>query len=249
MAYDDSQLLEDLRLAKESAKGIYKEATNTKTDKKKDFFTGKTYYRQTADEKQATKDAKKALEQAELDYTSEVNVGKASDAIDRDIARGQANAAGLLGDNGDLVSIYDQQAVQDARSQMAAAADITNLRDQATRNLNAAEASNSRQLQSKLASSGVKGGLAGGALTDMSQYNLRNRAAMEQDLMLANQDNIRNLANFEVGLAQSDQATQNAEKAMNLQASLGLTGMYQAERSGTKQEYLNSLIPSNSGGK
>lgn len=153
-----------------------------------------------------------------------------------------------LGMDFSLGRIRDDAAVQDSRNAYAAATDLSLVRDRAVEGLQGAEQSSNRQLMARLGQSGVKGGLAGGALTDMASMNLRNRASMERDLAVQNVAANQQRAQFETQLAQFDLGQSTAETAMRNSAIGGLTAFSTLQRSGMKQEDIAKNIGTMSGG-
>lgn len=197
----------------------------------------------------AAKAAEKALKDWESTNAEEFGTVKGAFNLDKNLGMASDMAPGLLGSAADMGRIRDDQAVIDARQAYSDATNMDLRRDASLRNLQAQEASQSRQLAGQLARSGVKGGLAGGAYTDLASMNLRNRAGMEQDLMLANQAAVKDFADFETSLARLDLDAERAEKVAEMQAKTGIAGYLGQEGSAARQEYLNSLISTSGGGK
>jgi len=148
-----------------------------------------------------------------------------------------------------LSKIRDDASVTAARDAYAKATDLSLVRDTATAGLQAAESSSNRQLAARLAQSGVKGGLAGGAFTDVANMNLRNRAALESNLAQQNVAANQQRAQFETQLAQFDLGQTDAEKNLRNTAVLGFATKSQMERSGIKQDEIAKNMGTMSGGK
>ena len=197
----------------------------------------------------AVKEAKTNLSRAESQFNQERAAIEGSQALGRDLERAGGMVSQVLGDNFSIGRLRDDAAVTQAREDVARSTDMTLLRDQASSNLSGAEQQAQRALMSQLASQGVRGGAAGGALTDLAYRNLQTRAGMERDLTLANQSAVLNRAQFETGLAQQDLSAQRAEQNIQLQTKLGLASTLQGERSAEEQERLNNAIRSTQGGK
>lgn len=209
-------------------------------------FAGTPFGHYFVDDKEYKK-AKKEADEYRATYGSMVEgTNKLDTAIS--LAEEQGLVDRLLVNEGNLPSIYEQDAIQDMRQLYENATDTTLLRDSAIRNLQAQEASQYADLATRLSASGVKGGAAAASQVDLASMNLRNRAAMEQDIIVNNQAALERRIGYETGLAQSDQQTQLAEQALRQQALLGATGYNLLESSAGRQEYLNSLI-STGGGK
>jgi len=196
----------------------------------------------------AYNDSVSSTKDAKLAYAEEKGVVKAKDDLASDVSRVEGMAGTFLGAEGTLSRLRDDSAVIEARQLVKDSTDTSLLRDQSTQNLMAQEQSGNRNLLMNMANAGVRGGATAGALTDMSAYNMQNRANMERDLIVQNQNAQLNRAQFETSLAQTDLGREDAEKSMRLQERMGITNYLQAARAGKGQEYLNEQMKSGSGG-
>lgn len=198
--------------------------------------------------KNLSKENKSNVANSQADLTREIDAQKNRDMLMTDLAEGEALAGDVLGDAANLGRIRDDQAVIDARKAYSDATDLSMMRDSATRKLQNAEGSASRQLQSQLSAAGVKGGLAGGAMTDLAALNLRNRAALEQDLAIQNVQANKERAQFETQLAEFDLGQANAENNLRLQAKIGIAQHLQSSRSASDQRNAADDIGSSGSG-
>ena len=209
---------------------------------------GRKKPRYTAAQSAARSAAQKDLNEQNLRLDQTKNVINSEQDLLSDLQIAEQNTAAVLGADGNLDRIRDDQAVIDSRQAYADSTNLSMQRDQATRQLQGAEGSQSRQLQSALGASGVKGGLAGGAFTDMAQFNLRNRAALEQDLAVQNVSANKERAMFETQLAEFDLGQGEKEKNMRLATKLGLTQFSQSVRQGEANKAATNAIGSAGGG-
>lgn len=203
----------------------------------------------------AAQEAKKAYDQANNAYSSfqknEDTGGKFISETQKiigqetklfDDAAAASQNVDKLGLDLTLDRIRDDASVSQARDAYAKATDLSLVRDAATERLQGAEQSTNRQLLARLGQAGVKGGLAGGALTDMASMNLRNRASLERDLAVqnvsANQQRAQfetQLAQFDIGQAAAESVNRNLVKGMLIQNST-------LQRAGEKQKDIASSL-------
>lgn len=134
--------------------------------------------------------------------------------FEQDLSTAQTDASGFL-EGKQLAGNETTIASRELLAQnLSSSAESQARREQATRGLQGAEATQNRQLAAQLGSSGLRGGLAAGAAQDLSIAQLNNRRAMEQDLYLADQSIDRDvrsqLAGFDMDIMKTDLANQTS---------------------------------------
>jgi len=151
-------------------------------------------------------------------------------ATDRGLLKGSRFGAALLGDEG-LGRLGNDEAIQslDTRfqdlSQGFNAKELTAQREQGLEGISATSQAQQRALLGRLGASGVKGGLAGSQIRDVSLGALQQRRGLERDLLGANLDRktagLENLAKFQTGVRTFDLGQAAKEKDIILQSATG----------------------------
>lgn len=188
-------------------------------------------------------------------------IQQAEQNLDRDLQFAEENQGKLYGEDIELDRLADDAGVQESLELLRDNVDMDSeeqiaMRESATTGLQAAEKSQQRELLSSLSAGGVKGGAAGASLQAQAQSNLQNRAQLEQNLYLQ-QQNLRRaavseLANYQTQIARFDIGQAAAEMNARIQERLALVNMASNERSSIRQHQASlaaAEATKNSGGK
>jgi hypothetical protein len=170
---------------------------------------------------------------------------EANKNIANDMTKGKEFANELLGEDFALSRLGDQSEVQGLREGLNANANMSEAeriarQESAYNTLNSSEGTQNRQLLKQLSAAGVRGGAAGGAISDLASTQASGRRQMAQNLYLQEQEmgrqGLRDLAQFELGVQKFDIGQEQAEISTRLNTQLAGTSLYSQERSSIRQD-------------